>query len=314
MTDILRRTLRGATTAILLLAVGSSVVAAPAGPTDIGRALASAKSGGVVVLRPGDYGPLSLTKVAFSPRLTIDATAARFSSITLRRVSGVEIKGGTVAGDPADHFAVAVDFASDVRIAGMKIGGAKVGVAVSRSDHVQVADNVFEGVRSDGVNVAMSHHVDIERNICRNFRPIQAVYDAAGTRLRDGDHPDCVQGWSIRTADPTRDISIIGNRAEGFMQGVFFGNPNSGGYDRIVVRNNVMTLSAFNGIVIKEVRGADVSGNVINTVPGAVLPKFPHPPIKTWIRITGSDLRVCGNTVGAWPNGEGTGKCPAKAR
>lgn len=293
-----------------LWASGCSAEAARVTPATLRQALLEAKGGEVLTLSPGDYGNVVFpTDRQFSPRLVIDASKARFTGITIRRVSGVEIRGGEVNGPRMNSFAVLLDFTRNVTLSGMRISGSRIGVSVARSSDVVLLENRFDGMRSDGINVAMSQRVRIERNDCRNFRPIPAIYSSSGKIIVDGDHPDCIQGWSRPGYAPTRDVEILGNTAEGYMQGVFFGDRGQGGYDRITVMNNVFNLSAFNGIVIWEARRANVTGNIVNTIDGSVLPFFPFPRVKAWIRVTGTDIRACNNRVEAEPRGEGTKRC-----
>lgn len=295
------------------IGVAATIDRRPVTPASLVPVLASAKGGETITLAEGDYGTVAMPARTFSPSLKIDARRARFTGLTLRNVKGVEITGGVVRSPTDQNFAVIVDFAQRIRLSNMAIGGARIAVAISRSQDIDVIGNDFAGTRSDGVNVAMSQRVRIERNQCRDFRPIEAVYAADGKLVRDGDHPDCVQAWSAQGYPVTSDLIIVGNTASGFMQGFFIANPHNGPeqrpFERVTVKDNILTLSAFNGIVLKNVQQADVSGNTVNTVKGSVLGAFPHPPIKAWVRVTGAQNRVCGNAVQAEPKGEGTTRC-----
>jgi hypothetical protein len=308
----------------ILVWIGTSAAVASAGlaamssgepvpPALLAKVLAKAKGGDTIVLAAGDFGAVTIAPRTYTPAIRIDARQARFTGLVLRRVEGVEIVGGIVRSPEEQQFSVTVDFANNIRLGSMAIGGGRIGVAISRSQNIAVVDNDFAGTRSDGVNVAMSQHVRIERNACRDFKPIQAVYAADGKLIRDGDHPDCVQAWSAPGYPPTSDLTVVGNKATGFMQGIFVFNPAGGAenrpMERIVVKDNVLTLSAFNGIVLKNVHDSDVRGNVVNSVKGSVLQAYPYPPIKAWIRVTGTNNRVCGNVVGSDKRGEGTKRC-----
>ena len=138
----------------------------------------------------------------------------------------------------------------------------------------------------------------MEGNVCRNFNPTRGRYDSKGKLLKDGNHPDCIQGWSIRGRPPLADISISGNNAYGLMQGIFFGNPGQGGIDKIVVRDNKLDLAMFNGIVVMDAHGARVSHNIVRPIPGSRLFNYPFKQVTSWIKITaGQGNVVCGNVV-----------------
>jgi len=269
----------------------------PIQPGGLDAAIASARPGDHLVLGRGQFGPLTISGRTFSPAITIDASAASIDGIVIRGSRGIAFTGGTVANDPAQNFVILVDFSKDIAFSGMRVSGGRIGMSISRSQDVKIQKNDFDGVRSDGVNVAMSQRVLIEGNLCHNFKPIMPVYDEKGKITRDGDHPDCVQGWSNPKYPPTADITIVGNKGVGYMQGVFFGNGGQGGFDRVTVRDNDFTLSLWNGIVLVEARDSVVSGNTVRTIPGAKMGGYPFRPIISWIKVGGERNRVCGNTV-----------------
>jgi nitrous oxidase accessory protein NosD len=227
----------------------------------------------------------------------------------MRRSYGIDWVGGVVIGPRLTSFAVSIVDSRQISVTGVNISGPKVGVAITRSSDIDVVGNTFDGVRSDGVNIAMSRRVRITGNACLNFKPIRAIYSSDGRLLVDGDHSDCIQGWSRRGQRPTSDITISDNVAEGEMQGISFFDSGEGGYDRIVIRNNDLNLSYWNGIVIYEGRGSIVTGNRVRTIAGARARNWPFQSIRTWIYVTGTRNHVCGNFVEAIPDGEGTRPC-----
>lgn len=274
-------------------------------PATLTRVLASAEGGDTIILAPGDYGRVTLSRRRFARPVTLDARQARFEQLTVRGASGVVIAGGIVQ-SPPETLGVFIDGSDHVTVRDMTIGGALVGITLRRSTDVVVAGNRLLGVRSDGINIGMSQRVRVERNECRDFRPVPPVFDSRGKLVKDGDHPDCIQGWSRPGDAPTGDVTVIGNRAVGRMQGVFFNNyvrdgVDDGGYDRMVVRNNDLTLSMYNGVVLEAVRGAVVTGNIVRPEPGARNLWWPFRPVTPWIKLIGTDIRACGNAVAAGP-------------
>ncbi len=278
-------------------------------PATLPAQLRAARSGDTITLREGRYGAVSVIRRKFDRRVRVDARNAVFTGITMRSVMGMEWLGGTIVGPRLQTFGISIADSRDILVSGMRITGPRVGVAMARSTDIDVIGNSFDGVRSDGVNIAMSQRVRITGNACINFKPIRAIYSSDGRLLVDGDHSDCIQGWSRRGFRPTSDITITDNAAEGEMQGISFFDPGQGGYDRITIRNNDLNLSYWNGIVIYEGRNSLITGNHVRTIPGARALNWPFQPIRTWIYTTGSNNRACGNIVESYPDGEGTARC-----
>ena len=305
---------RAAVPLLLSLAGCAAAETLPATPATLGAALARAKGGDVVRLAAGEDPVVTIQRRTFEPRLRIDASRARVAGWIVRDAGGVDLDGGVAGTEGSPLPAVTVQNARGVRVSNMLLTGSRSGVALTRSQDVAVVGNRLEGLRSDGVLIAMSQRVLVERNVCRGFRHRPATFAADGRMVRDGDHPDCIQGWSRLGDTPTGDVTIVGNVGEGYMQGVWFGDRGQGGYDRMVVRDNRFTLGMYHGIAMGEVRGAEVTGNVVRTTPGARSPKPPHQPMMTWIRVTGTDLKVCGNEVETDRLREGTKRCPKPKR
>lgn len=308
--------LRPAVAAIAVAALTAACAPASARtvtPATLPAALADAKGGETLTLAAGDYGVVKLPARVFAPALTIDAAQARITGVVIAKSAGVSISGGTVTGEGL-RYAVDIRDAEKVRIANMRITGATRGIVIHKSRDVTLTGNVLDGLRSDGINIALSRQVRVEGNECRNFQPQMAQFDNSGQMIRDGDHPDCIQAWSRPSAPPTSDLVIVNNVAEGQMQGVFLGNHvrngvDDGGFDRVEIRGNRMKLSMPNGIVGSGLRGAVIRDNVIETIPGSMNPRRRTSAIRTKLFVEGADLDVCGNTVKELPTGPGTQKC-----
>ena len=71
---------------------------------------------------------------------------------------------------------------------------------------VKARGNIATGLQSDGFNIATATKVSLIGNICRDFKPIASIYDAAGNNIKDGTHPDCIQLWS-EAGQPRRGTS-----------------------------------------------------------------------------------------------------------
>lgn len=317
-----------------LLSVGAAGCAesAPrqlrATPETIAQVLASARGGDTVILAPGLYSKVRIPGKEHDVPLVIDAKAATIEGLAGSKIDGLEIRGGNFrlpppftnpkSGKIAYHFGIRFDDSKNVRLTGITMLGPAAypdatpetfgdgtGVLLNRSEGVEVSDsrfaglkngvvlsrvsdfrllrNLFEGQRSDGMAIGEGRSGLIEGNECR------------GTRLRGGEHPDCIQMFSRPTSPPTADIVIRKNRAVGQTQGIGMFNKtrngvNDGGFDRIVIEDNQFNVWFPNGIGLTDGRASVVRNNVVETYPGA-----PY-PARIVIRGEGDVMR-CGNVV-----------------
>ncbi|MFM6854349.1 MAG: NosD domain-containing protein [Sphingopyxis sp.] len=282
--------------------------------------IANARPGQNITLPAGTTGGLTISNRNFSPAITIDAAFAALTSIIIRNSSGITIEHGTVTGPGGRSYGIHIDRSRNIRIANMVVTGAHRGIVMGKSQDIAIVSNNLTGLLAEGINIAQSQRVLIERNQCSNFSPAGATYSADGARiLADGDHADCIQAWSRPDFAPTSDVRVIGNRITGRMQGIFFGNHerggvNDGGYDRIVIANNAVTVTMPHGIALYEARDGQVTNNRIATVPGSTSPRPPYNRITAMLRIVDS-LRVtaCGNVVsGARGDVVGTQPCAGR--
>jgi len=299
---------------LLLLALGAcgSSPARASGQAQLDALLARAAPGATVKLPAGDYGLVLVEDRAFERPITLDATGARFEGLTLRRVKGMAIRGAQVTGS-MDRNAILVRESQHVRLEGLTVRQARKAIIVNLSSDVVLRDNKLEGLRSDGINVALSRRVLIEGNQCRAFTPIKAEYDAAGKRVRDGDHADCIQLWSRPEAAPVSDIIIRRNVADGDMQGIFLGNHvrkgvDDGGYDRITIEDNDLTVAYPQGIGLYDARNSVVRNNRVRTIAGSRMPS--GKAIRANINvIRGSGNLVCGNRLSDFPDHRSSQPC-----
>jgi hypothetical protein len=318
---------RGSLLALVLLASGCAAEAAdgPITSANVDARLADAKAGAQIKLTAGDYGIITFPKRIFSPEIRIDASQARIEGIVLHHVEGVSIKGGTITGPPksavpdSKSYGIAMRFAKQIRIEAMTISGAHRGVVVGESADIALIGNKLIGLISDGIDIALSRRVRVERNICRDFTPVAAIFDHKGMMMKDGDHPDCIQAWSRPTAAPTSDLMIIGNDIQGRMQGIFLGNHvrngvDDGGFDRVIVRGNKVRVTVGNGIVGGDARDSIFVGNVVRSVEGSQLPNRPGFRVKANLRVTGQRNIVCDNLVPDVPAAEGNRACSREER
>ncbi|MBW8812445.1 MAG: right-handed parallel beta-helix repeat-containing protein [Caulobacterales bacterium] len=296
-------------------------------PDTLQRVFDRAQSGDTIVLQPGVYNDVKLGKRSFEPAITIQADGATIAGFRAGGVSGLHIVGGTftvpapiakdsgklaygaaMRFDESQHitvekvhasgpgappgaadgpfgegYGVQVVGGSDINVIGGSFQGLKVGIVVGRVTGFRIADNELAGLRSDGIDVAESRQGVIEGNSCRD------------TRVRDTEHPDCIQLWSRPTSPPTADVMIRKNHATGHTQGISLFNHtrdgvNDGGFDRITIEDNEVEVAFPNGIALTEGRDSLVRNNKVRTLAGA----------QYIARITTGDGTIrCGNRVAA---------------
>jgi hypothetical protein len=310
------------------LAAPASAATLNADPRTFDQVFAKARSGDILVLAPGDYAPARIAGRRFAPALTLDAGKARITGLELRNVEGLVIRGGEFrTRAPTKHPRTGVDvFGSALRMDDVRdisvlqariqgpggdrdgtpfgdgygvlvLGAAKItvddgvfsgfksGVVLARVEGFHLARNRFTHMRSDGIQVAESRRGLIEGNTCGE------------TRIRDQEHPDCIQLWSRPTSPPTADVVIRGNRAQGKMQGIGLFNHvrngvDDGGFDRITIEDNVLTVSYPHAVALTAGRDSIVRNNKVATLADARW--------RASINIVGGErVSRCGNVVAA---------------
>lgn len=293
--------------------VAASAPADPATPATLKAHLVAAKGGETIRLAPGDYGVVTFPRRTYSPAITLDASQATFTGLVVMKGGGVTVKGGKVVGPGGRSYGISIRGADGVRIEGMRISGAHRGVVINESENVALVGNELTGLISDGIDIALSRKILVQRNRCHNFSPSLSVFDSSGKKIREGDHPDCIQAWSRPSHPPTSDIQVLDNIIEApRMQGIFFGNHvrngvDDGGFDRVVIRGNRLKVNML-GITLGNARDSVVENNRVDVYPELVFPERPRFRIKPGVRIVNGNATGCGNVVQDGPN-HGGSKC-----
>ncbi len=311
----MRKSVEGATflamaTAVAVVSGGMAFALGTSGPSRATELIAQARSGQTIVLPAGTTGTLTIANRRFDPAIRINASAATLSGIVIRTSSGIIIDRGTVVGPGGRSYGIQIDRSQRIGITNMTLTGAHRAIVLNKSQDITLTGNLMRGIISDGIDVAQSQRVLVQNNECRDFNPTPAVYSADGkTIIRDGDHADCIQGWSRPDFAATSDVRIIGNRVNGNMQGVFFGNHvrngvDDGGFDRITISNNVVVGGSPHGISLYSARDSSVTNNRISTMAGARLERPPFNSVTSTLRIVDpTRVSACGNSVVNAPRG-----------
>ncbi|WP_185965001.1 right-handed parallel beta-helix repeat-containing protein [Glacieibacterium frigidum] len=265
--------------------IGIAAALVTATPATLNRDLAAARGGDVVRLAPGKYSDLVVQNKRWSPAVTIDAREADVTTVKIYSSDGIKLVGGVLrplpsgplwqpavlvmksqnidfqdsifAGTERSGRGLMVRESTNVSVSGATFQYLHTGVQFLDSTGGGVSQSRFKLMRSDGINIAASHKITVDRIECSDFAPVEP------------DHPDCVQLWSIKGKPPTSDIVIKDSKAIGAMQGFTGFNPNDGGYDRITVTGNLVRSSYPQGIALYKARDSLISGNEVDTLPGS---------------------------------------------
>ena len=273
-----------------------------ADPSTLTAQIVRARPGDTLRLAPGSYDIIRIAGRSWAPPLIIDGHGATIKGIALNQVDGITFDGGTIDNTGERTRGVDLVKSRHIKVTNMTVTGVFKGVVMAESQDIAITHVKFTGVRSDGINIALSQRVLIDSNVCTDFHPIKAVFDAAGVRLRDGDHPDCIQAWSRPTAPPTADLTITNNRVDGDMQGIGLYNHvrdgvDDGGFDRVVITGNVLRVGYPVGIALGSARNSVMRDNSAVAIPGSVLPSNGRKVNANIHQVDGTNNIVCGNTL-----------------
>lgn len=263
--------------------------------TELAAALAKAQGGDRIILAPGHYGDLKLSKRVFSSPVEIvsldAAQPADFRSVTLSSVTNlsfksVEIGYALTAGESTSakmvtissssfisfdsvHFRGSLDNnpwndghglsvlnSKNLRVVNSEFQQLNRAALFGSSSNIEVSNNKFHDLRSDGVDFADAQNVRITGNHFTDFYPVA------------GDHPDAIQFWTRGTTKPSTDILIRDNviiQGKGAgIQGIFLSDNAGLPFERVSITNNLVYVQdGHNGIAIFNGRDIAVEGNTV---------------------------------------------------
>lgn len=280
-----------------LAAAGALCACAPEGPKvvhaattqELIKALSKAKSGETVCLEPGAYAGVALRGVGpDAGQATVTscdpARRARIEGLALYQVQGLDFRRLTLAtgarsaalraygshrlvldqleveGDPGLP-GMQIDGGADIAFTNSRCTGVRLCVGLSRTDGFVISDLMIDGVRADGIFMGEVRNGRIVRVTCTNFAP------------QPGDHADCVQGTTNRSAGPTENLTIekltyLRGPRGGNVQGVFLADEGHVGYRNVRVTGGCIVGAIYNGVAVGGVDAAsEIDGNVILGLP-----------------------------------------------
>ena len=265
-------------------------------------ALKAAQAGDTILLSQGTYA-LNVSNLDYANDVTIASvdstrpaivTSINISNVTGLTIRDIELRADAVAG--ANPFKISGS--TDIHFSGLDVHGSlddnaqndTNGFLIRSSSNVSIEDsefqqlsfavahmgvqglqlknNAFHDIRSDGIRGGGSSNVVITGNTFRDFHPLAA------------DHPDAIQFWTSNTTTNAHDILISDNvivRGDGApMQGIFMGDEVDGVfYERVVIDHNLISGGLYHGINVTSTHGVVIEDNIVQGYTGT----------KSWIRI-----------------------------
>lgn len=270
-------------------------------------ALAGLAPGAVVKVPPGRQPLIAIEGQRFDPPVTIDAQGAVVAGLRLVNSSGIIWRGGTIEapggkdGRGAQFYGVDMRKSQSITFDGVHFTNALRAMVIADSRGLVVRNSRFAGLRSDGMNVAGTSNVLVEKNSFTDFSPVKPTGSKALGNWRDGDHPDAVQIWSTKANPGNSDIVVRDNIIEGDTQGINTFGPPGTGYSRIVVEDNVLRINYPAGISVMSCTDCTVRNNRVASLPGSEW--------KANVRTDRSTGRFCGNRIAALPRHPANANC-----
>ncbi len=274
------------------------------------NALRTVRGGDTILLAPGDYDTVYLSRLNFSTPVTIasanSSNLAHIDQLTVANSSGLNFRSidfgrGLNDGEPGWIKLVAVNNSQNVTFNSVRVHGSLDGdptndggglsfrgvtnVSVNNSTFTQlstaassyesrgvtIAGNQFTNLRTDGIQVAATTDITIDRNTFRDFTPVA------------GDHPDAIQFFTQGTTVASQNIRItnnVMNQGDGAgFQSIFLRDElGTLPYQNVLIENNASAHdSAYNGIGVGGANNVTIRGNSITSKPGD--------GIDHWIRV-----------------------------
>ncbi|WP_434052578.1 MAG: right-handed parallel beta-helix repeat-containing protein [Roseibium sp.] len=231
--------------------------------SELKNALSNASGGETIVLKDGYYGDLYISNEKYNSTVTIVAEntlGADFGNINITNGENISIQG-VDANDfkvyDSSHIAIKDShtkiYFSNVYHADIdnnEVDGGYNGITLNDVRHFSVTNNYVHHVQSDLLRVTGdSYEGLIDNNI---------LFDAMPVRYSDGtvDHPDAIQFFARGGSTPhdiviSRNL-IVDDRDTGaiYTQGIFLSDPGSGGYQNILIEDNLISVGSPNSIYI----------------------------------------------------------------
>jgi hypothetical protein len=285
-------------------------------------AIARATDGDRIILATGNYGNVDIRNKQWSTDVMLasatPANPARIEVLTVNSVShlsirslqiGRPLKSGepdyAVFGNFRNVAAVTLDDvfvhgsmdnnpvndgnglnfvdSNNITIMGSRFEQLGRAVQMSGSTDLNLNNNIFRYMRTDGMNFANVQRIVIDGNIFSDFF------------VGEGDHPDAIQFWTVGTKQSSSNIIIRNNQilqGQGSgTQGIFLTDQVGNlPYKNVRIENNLLYVyDGYNGIMIGNGQQVEIIGNSVLS--------DPRDDRKYWIRLDQVDGAIMRNNL-----------------
>lgn len=283
---------------------------------ELSRAIERSTGHTTIRLAPGSYGTLKIARLPAGIKITLKsadpARLAAFDQIAINGISGLTLSDISVActptAKPCATYLVAVTDAKDVslqnlRITGMggmergrqyaifirgssnievtgsRIAQTRYGIGMLNDKSVRIVGNEIHDLQTDGVRGGGIDDLLIANNVIGRFTP------------KEKEHPDGIQLWSTRQAEPGKRIVIRDNLivrdGGGIVQGIFVRDThNKLPFEDVTIRGNLVIGAMYNGIAVSGATRGSISDNLV----------VAYPDMKSWISVRrATDVEFSGN-------------------
>ena len=237
--------------------------------SELQSALGNVRGGETIVLAEGDYGEIEIRK-AFAPDLTLKSEVphgARFHKFTVIGggglvVDGIETSSFASVGGSRDVSLINAQVnglayfknASGIRLEGNDIDGGLHALLMNNvSDFVVRGNHIHDAVEDLMRVTGDSYDGLIEQNRFMDMHPEDHRKEGKGYN-----HSDAIQMFGVEGKTP-RNIQIRANliyddpgtgAKTTTPQGIFLSDPARGGYQDILIEQNLISVSSANSICI----------------------------------------------------------------
>ncbi len=263
----------------------------PATPATLTAVLAAAQSGDTLVLT-GTFPARTINSLKFNPSVIFDCAAAVLSGWRLNYCEGFSFAGGAWTGSGTSTAASGLFLVGckNIKLYDAVMAGLAKAVRGNGNDGLEFLNLTITGQTEDGIILSDS------RNIL-----IDTVDISAPNIINPATHADAIQFFSALGKTPCADITVRNCTITGAFQGIFFGDQNVGGYDRITIEFNEVDCGFANGILAANARGVTLRENHVSTLAGS--------PNQCKITLGGcTNITRCGNTVAQYTTPTGANK------
>jgi sporulation protein YlmC with PRC-barrel domain len=229
--------------------------------TELLAALKTASAGDTVLLADGNYGDLKLGN-DYTGTVTIKSEnplGAQFGTLELSGATNIALDGLQFA-----TWLKIVSFSKEISVLNSDVNGTLYTKDVNglTIDNVDVSGGQFGIILNSVQNFSVTNsHIheaveDLMRITGDSYNGLIEGNIIADTTGGYPLHPDLIQFFGVNGVNP-RDITIRGNllydhtvEGQTFAQGIFLSDPRGGGYENILIEENLIRTNSTNTIYI----------------------------------------------------------------